>query len=184
MFRITWRSLVSHKLRTLLTSISIVLGVAMISGTLTLTDQISRAFDEIFAAANKGTDTVVRPKASFGKAQNDNGEQEVYLDQRLLPRVAAAPGVASAEGSLEASGFLVHGKTKDGLPKVYKSSGGPAFLFSVGRPPFESTKLLSGHFPSAPGEVAVDKSLADRANVKAGRRRRSRSRPARAPSSR
>ncbi len=170
MFRITWRSLVSHKLRTLLTSISIVLGVAMISGTLTLTDQISRAFDEIFATANRGTDTVVRPKASFGKVVNQQGQQVVYLKQDLLSRVAAAPGVSSVSGSVEASAFLVYGRNADGLPKVFKSSGGPAFLFTVAKPPFEATKLIAGHFPSAPGEIAVDQNLADRAGVHAGQR--------------
>jgi putative ABC transport system permease protein len=41
------KGLMSRKLRTALTAIAIVLGVAMISGTYVLTDSISQAFDKI-----------------------------------------------------------------------------------------------------------------------------------------
>ena len=46
MIRIAWRSLTAHKLRTILTTLAILLGVAMISGTYVLTDQIDRGFKE------------------------------------------------------------------------------------------------------------------------------------------
>ena len=51
MIRIAWRSLTAHKLRTILTTLAILLGVAMISGTYVLTDQIDRGFKEIFSDA-------------------------------------------------------------------------------------------------------------------------------------
>lgn len=55
MIRIAWRSLVAHKLRSFLTALAILLGVAMISGTYVFTDQIDRAFDEIFTEACAAT---------------------------------------------------------------------------------------------------------------------------------
>ena len=61
MGRLVIRGLLTRKLRSVLTALAIVLGVAMISGTFVLTDQISGAFDDIFQAANKGTDAVVKP---------------------------------------------------------------------------------------------------------------------------
>ena len=48
MIRIALRSLWSRKLRTVLTLLAILLGVAMISGTYVLTDQINKGFDDIF----------------------------------------------------------------------------------------------------------------------------------------
>jgi hypothetical protein len=52
--RIAWRSLTAHKLRTFLTTLAILLGVAMISGTYVLTDQIDKGFQQIFSDAYKG----------------------------------------------------------------------------------------------------------------------------------
>ena len=49
MIRLVLRGLMARKLRTVLTSIAIVLGVAMVAGTFILTDQINAAFDDIFA---------------------------------------------------------------------------------------------------------------------------------------
>ena len=52
MIRIAWRSLTAHKLRTLLTTVAILLGVAMICGTYVLSDQIDRGFKNIFTAVS------------------------------------------------------------------------------------------------------------------------------------
>ena len=65
MLRIAWRSLTAHKLRTFLTTLAILLGVAMISGTYVLTDQIDRGFKQIFTDAYKGIDVTVTRKAEF-----------------------------------------------------------------------------------------------------------------------
>src|SRR5207302_8694789 len=50
------RGLLLRKLRTVLTGVAIVLGVAMISGTYVLTDSISNAFSAIFTQTYRGTD--------------------------------------------------------------------------------------------------------------------------------
>ena len=65
MVRIAWRSLTAHKLRTFLTTLAILLGVAMISGTYVLTDQIDRGFKQVFTDAYKGTDVTVTRQARF-----------------------------------------------------------------------------------------------------------------------
>jgi energy-coupling factor transporter ATP-binding protein EcfA2 len=62
MTRLTLRSLASRKLRTALTAMAIVLGVAMISGTYVLTDTIDRAFGDIFQQAAEGVDVSVTPR--------------------------------------------------------------------------------------------------------------------------
>ncbi|HEX2503317.1 MAG TPA: hypothetical protein VHK00_05200, partial [Miltoncostaeaceae bacterium] len=59
MSRLVLRGLLARKLRTVLTSIAIVLGVAMVAGTFILTDQINAAFDDIFETGNSKIDVVV-----------------------------------------------------------------------------------------------------------------------------
>ena len=54
MTRFAIRGLLSRKLRTALTALAIVLGVAMISGTYVLTDSIDQAFDRIFTDIRAG----------------------------------------------------------------------------------------------------------------------------------
>ncbi len=162
MIKLVLNGIRARKLRSVLTAMSIVLGVAMISGTFVLTGQINRGFDSLFAQANKGTDAVVEPHARFGGDSLGNGVQ-LYLPQSLVTKVASAPGVARAAGSFTGTGYLqVHGK-------LYKPVGGaPGVLQSADGKPFENTKLLEGSFPQAPGEVAVDQGLADRAHVQPG----------------
>ena len=59
MAKVAIRNLWERKLRTVLTSLAIVLGVMMVSGTYILTDTIDRSFDEIFTESNEGIDAVV-----------------------------------------------------------------------------------------------------------------------------
>ena len=69
MIRIALRSLAAHKLRTFLTTLAILLGVAMISGTYVLTDQINKGFEQIFSDAYKGTDVTMTRKMAFTGAE-------------------------------------------------------------------------------------------------------------------
>ena len=64
MGRFAVRGLLSRKLRTALTAIAIVLGVAMISGTYVLTDSIDQAFDTIFTDIRAGSNAVITGKSA------------------------------------------------------------------------------------------------------------------------
>src|SRR5262249_21327898 len=59
------KGLLTRKLRTALTAIAIVLGVATVSGTFVLTDSIDQAFDSIFSDIYKGTDATITSKSAF-----------------------------------------------------------------------------------------------------------------------
>jgi hypothetical protein len=63
--RFALKGLLGRKLRTTLTAIAIVLGVAMVSGTYVLTDSIDKAFDSIFTDSRQGSNAVVSGKAAF-----------------------------------------------------------------------------------------------------------------------
>ena len=56
---VTLKGLASRRLRTALTALSIVLGVALVAGTYVLTDSITNAFGSIFQTVYRGTDATV-----------------------------------------------------------------------------------------------------------------------------
>jgi putative ABC transport system permease protein len=59
MLRATLKSLLSHKLRLLLSGLAVVLGVMFVSGALILTDTIGRSFDQLLGTAYDDVDVVV-----------------------------------------------------------------------------------------------------------------------------
>ena len=65
MLKSTFRGMIAHKLRLVLTTASIALGVAFLAGTLILTDTMNLAFEQLFGKVSSGTDAVVRTEASF-----------------------------------------------------------------------------------------------------------------------
>ena len=65
MAAIAVRNLWERKLRTVLTSLAIVLGVMMVAGTYVLTDTIDRSFERIFTQSNEGVDAVVTSKQNI-----------------------------------------------------------------------------------------------------------------------
>src|SRR5262245_30182296 len=89
-----------RKLRSALTAIAIVLGVAMMSGAYVLTDTIDAAFDQIFVDSYAGTDAVVTGK---GVDISFEGESSVAppVPEALLDRVRSVDGVGVATGSVQ-----------------------------------------------------------------------------------
>ena len=106
MIALALRSLAQRKLRSALTAVAILLGVAMIAGTYVQTDRIRGAFESLMQTGNRGTDVVVSPREAFSASL---GAPSQGLDEALLARVRAVPGVRVAEGQLTASGSLVVG---------------------------------------------------------------------------
>ncbi|MEO9177323.1 MAG: FtsX-like permease family protein [Gaiellales bacterium] len=168
MLHLAIRGLLTRKLRSVLTAVAIVLGVAMISGTFVLTDQISGAFDSIFQAANKGTDAVVKPSPTFGSDSSSGQGTPLYVSQSLVARVKRVQGVRAADGVETESGFLV----LDG--KLVKPTGGAPPILASEAPDFLVSSLISGRRPSestagsALPDLAIDKGLASRKHLKVG----------------
>ena len=158
------RGLMSRKLRTALTAIAIVLGVAMISGTYVLTDSIDQAFGKIFTDIRKGSNAVISGKSAVDLSDQD-GLSPPTLDDSLLPQVRALPGVAEAEGSVDSDATQLIGD--DG--KAVVSGGAPNLGFSIanGDSVFNPLTLVDGGWPG-PNEVVVDKETAGEQDFKVG----------------
>ena len=154
MIRYALRSMASHKLRTVLTAIAIVLGTAMMAGTFVITDQIRNAFSDIFGTSFAGTDVYLSRRPAFGSG---TGQDQVGpLPASLIARVRDIPGVAKADGQIQAAGSLVVNGT------YVKSQGGaPNLVVSTLPKPFNQNTLVAGHYPEGHGQVALIQQLAD-----------------------
>ena len=151
MIRLALRDLWGHKLRTILTMLAIVAGVAMIAGTYVITDQINNGFHNIFEKAAVGTDVTITRKAAFGNNLFQGGGT---LPVTVLGQVKAVNGVADAVGNVGGSGaVLVNGKTVG-------THGAPALVFSTSPPRFSGSTYVAGSRPSQNGTVAVNTKVA------------------------
>jgi putative ABC transport system permease protein len=151
--RVALKGLLGRKLRASLTAISIVLGVAMISGTYVLTDTIKAAFNTVFTQVYKNTDAVITGKSAIGGNAN-NGATVPSFPESLLARVRNLPGVQEAEGGIDDQARLVG---RNG--KVVSRGGAPNLAFSVnphGDQRFNPLVLTSGRWPDGPDEIAID----------------------------
>lgn len=158
MIRLVLRGLAARKLRSALTSIAIVLGVAMVAGTFILTDQINTAFDDIFQTGNERVDVVVSRATEFRSFEDELPP----MPEDVIERVAAVDGVAVADGEIDAIGQLV----VDG--ELVESRGAPALVFSNVDSRLNPSEAIEGRLPENPGEVAVIEDTADRADVTVG----------------
>ena len=158
MLSLVLRGLATRKLRSVLTAIAILLGVTMISGTLVLTDQIDRAFVQIFEAGNQKIDVVISQKPPF-----DNVNTDVYLNASIVDQVRKVDGVKTAEPFIQAQGYLIaNGKA------LNSTGGAPDFVFSSLPEDLNPYTPISGRLPTASGEVAIAKEIASQGNVKVG----------------
>jgi putative ABC transport system permease protein len=164
MTRFAIRGLLSRKLRTALTALAIVLGVAMISGTYVLTDSIDKAFDKIFTEIRSGSDAVVTGKSPFDIGEQ-SGVDAPTLPESLLEEVRALPGVAQAEGAVDSETTQLIDDEGDAI--VF--GGAPNLGFSIGDPesPFNPLTLLEGQWPG-PNEVVVDRETASKEDLEVG----------------
>ncbi|TDU83238.1 putative ABC transport system permease protein [Kribbella voronezhensis] len=156
MIRFALRGLLGRKLRTALTAIGVILGVALVSGTFVLTDSISSAFDSIFTENYKNTDAAITGKAAFELSQDNAGTAPPF-DQGLLAKVAELPEVGAAGGAVGGQAQLIG---RDGKAVVF--GGAPNLGFSVdpARPEFNTLTLVKGAWPTA-GQVVIDTKTAE-----------------------
>jgi putative ABC transport system permease protein len=159
------RSLWGRKLRTSLTVLAVVLGVATVSGTYVLTDAISGAFDTIFREVYRSTDAAITGKTAFA-VDEQQGVLPPSFAESLLARVRALPGVAAAVGGVAGQAQLIGA---DG--KVIQYGGAPNLGFSLdaSQPRFNSLTLEQGSWPG-PDEVVVDAATARKAGIAIGDR--------------
>jgi putative ABC transport system permease protein len=160
MRRVALRGLYWRPVRSILTALAVVLGVAMVSGTYVLTDTIRHAFDEIFASSYKNTSAVISGREIVKESTSGNAT----VPESLLPRVKRLPGVAAAAGALaDVRSNGNNAKLIDRKGKAITTGGAPTFGFGIDarQPRFNPLHLVTGHWASGPDQMVIDKGTAD-----------------------
>jgi len=70
MFATTVKTLLARRFRLVTTAFAVLLGVAFMAGTLTLTHAMGKTFDRVYANAYAGTDAYVRSASTTGPSGN------------------------------------------------------------------------------------------------------------------
>jgi putative ABC transport system permease protein len=166
MRRVALRGLIARPVRTILTALAIVLGVAMVSGAFTLTDTMRGAADSLSSSAYDGTDGVVSARTAFNVKATDWTAKRPTVDAKLLDRVRAVPQVAVAVGDISDEAKIVG---RDGKP----AGDGPYFgtgYDSVAEGAEDTTpfRLDSGRWATGPGEVVIDAATASKQHYALG----------------
>ena len=168
MLRLTLKGLAARPLRTALTTLAIVLGVALVSGALTLTDTQRKGADALSSASYDGTDAVVSAKTAFDVDSSDDWAiQKPTVPAATLEQVRAVPEVGVAVGDVTDQNAKIIGK--DGKP----IGEGPYFgvgydANAEGADRVSPFRLVDGAWATGPGQVVVDEKTADDEGYKLG----------------
>jgi putative ABC transport system permease protein len=163
MLRATLKSLLSRKLRLLLSGLAVVLAVMFVSGAFVLSDTLGRTFDSLFTNAYDYTDIQVaaKPKVTGG---GDGGASPATMESAVVAKVAAVPGVRKATGTVAAEGARAVGHNG----KVVGGAGGSPRFGVNWTGEDELISLREGRGPQSAGEVAINAGLAKIGNFKVG----------------
>jgi putative ABC transport system permease protein len=133
----------AQRLRLVLSSLAITLGVAFVAGTFVLTDSIQAGFTRAFAADATKVDVAVLPGGQ------DRGE----VPYSLLAKVREVPGVGESQGVVSGTAALVG---RDGKAAGSLATAG----VSIARGRLGRAVVTSGTAPVAAGQAVLDENTA------------------------
>jgi putative ABC transport system permease protein len=165
MTRVALRGLWGRKLRTVLTAMAIVLGVAMISGTYILTDTITASFTKVVDGSYESADAVISGKVAFKNNESSTATTPAFPES-VLASVKRLPDVAAAAGAVSDEAKLI-----DRNGKVISTKGGSSIAGSVdpeNDARFNPLKLTSGNWPDGNGQIAIDKRTSENKHFAVG----------------
>ncbi|HSD76416.1 MAG TPA: FtsX-like permease family protein [Solirubrobacteraceae bacterium] len=170
MTRTALKGLLARKLRTTLTALAVVFGVAMVSGTFVLTDTISKAFDSLFSTSYENAGAVISGRTIVKESSSGNAT----VPESLLAKARTAPGVAGAAGAifdLNSTANTAKLIGKDG--KVIATTGGaPNFGWGIdtSQPRLNPLRLVDGRWAAGPDQVVIDAATAENEHFRVGDR--------------
>ncbi|MFI6868705.1 ABC transporter permease [Nocardia sp. NPDC050406] len=155
MRKVALRNLAAHKVRLLLTVLSVVLGTAFIAGSFVFTDTLQRTFDGIFANQARGVDVRV----------GTENRQSLGVPNTVVDQLAGMAGVRTVAPSVNGSVVLLqdgHAVQTGGAPSIGQSYLPPEKAVA------EPDVFVAGTPPTKSGEIALNVSGADKAGLKVG----------------
>jgi putative ABC transport system permease protein len=144
------RNLLTSKLRLILTSLAIVLGVGFVVGSFVLGDTINAAFDGVFTTANKGVTVQVRGNTIVAETDRQP------VPASTLPAIRAVEGVRAVDGSVSGTAQIIG---RNGKPAGLQ--GPPALGFSWSDDAMlNPLRVTAGSPPRRADDVVIDRTTA------------------------
>jgi putative ABC transport system permease protein len=162
MYKATFKSLASRKLRLVLSALAVVLGVMFVSGSFVLTDSLGKSFDKMFATVNETLDVQVTAKPKLD-TEAQGGPPVTTLPASLTETVEAVPGAAAVTPGVYAANARVIGKDGKVVPTFGAPQAGIDWQGETGL-----IELREGRGPEAPDEIAIDAGLATASGHRVG----------------
>ncbi|WP_210650925.1 ABC transporter permease [Nocardioides sp. SYSU D00065] len=165
MFRLTWRNLLARKVRLVMSTLAIVLGIGFLAGVLTFSHGLGATFDNIVEGST--SDAIVRTEGEVSFQASGAGTTRL-LRPEVVDRLRGLPEVAAADGSVDGVGANL--LDEDG--KLVGGNGAPTLVFNY----YDSVNiqgepvliLEEGSWPTAPGQINLDVSSAERGGYEIG----------------
>ncbi len=174
MLRVAIKGVLARKLRLLLTSIAVVLGVGFVAGAFFLTDSMRDSFDNLFTEASQGIDVHIQSKEykELVEKQATAAPGTISID---LARVGVPPTVVEQVEELEgveqvAGSIFEFGATVlDKQGKPLGNGGAPAFgaNWVEGAEDIGALRIVKGEAPKR-DEVLLDATVMEKGKFKIG----------------
>ena len=161
MWRITLTSLRAHARRLVSTSITVCLGVALLSGTMVLGDTLTANFDRLFTEALGRADVVIRSSTTL---TTEVESAQGLIDADIAAELSALPGVGTVAPQIEGFGQLTGADGEklggDGPPTLAGN-----WIDDAGLNPYE---LVEGRAPRTTEEVVINRGAAKDGGLEVG----------------
>ncbi len=165
MFRLTLRTLLARKVRLVMSTLAIVLGIGFLTGVLVFSNGLGSTFDGIIKGSTP--DALVRP-AGTGSFESVGAGNSTTLAPEDVEALAELPEVAQADGNVDGLGMYV--LDTDG--KLVGGQGAPTIAFNYSNTPNllgePSLQLITGDWPEQPTDVVLDTGAAEDAGYEVG----------------
>lgn len=163
MLHAAWKSLWARKVRLILSALSIVLGVAFVSGSLMFTNLLSSSFDSLIKGAFGDVNVL-----ADGASLTDLSSGQKLITPAQADAIGDLDGVARAQGVVSTS--TVYPLDKDG--NLLSFPGAPGIATNWHDTPaadgLEGARIVEGRAPEADDELALDPTTARRGGYAIG----------------
>ncbi|GAB3822020.1 ABC transporter permease [Kribbella italica] len=158
MLKLGLRSVLAHRLRFVLCTVAVLLGIGFVSGAMVFSDTLSAALKKNFAGAT--ADLTVTPASPLSAGTPT-------LSIEIADRIAAVPGVAAADAQLLVPDVEILAKDGQPIDTYSLATFGTSWPHDERTAPF---KLLQGTQPWGTEQLTLDRNTADREGFEVGQK--------------
>lgn len=152
------RSVLAHRLRFVLCTIAVLLGIGFVSGAMVFSDTLSAALKKNFAGAT--ADLTVTPVSPL-----NTGTPTLSIE--IADRIAAVPGVAATDAQLLVPDVEILAKDGQPIDTYSLATFGASWPHDDRTAPF---KLVQGTAPWGTEQLTLDRNTADREGYELGQK--------------